>query len=342
VLRKIWRDRGHGEYAVISRDPPILRLVHGWDFRPLYGLLRGRPAWFLVKVPGNLDDADRVRALREETRTHRRRHPGHRFVVLGNTREEIARLRTAGLEAAFVNSNAFVDERLFTVDRTAPKLYDAIHDAQLGAYKRHELAVEIRSLAIITYLYYPGLREPYPLAMIERLRHATWLNPPYASAYRRLTPTEVCYHLNRSRVGLCLSAVEGQMFASIQYLLCGLPVVTTPSRGGRDVFFDGGYVATLPPDATAVRRGVEDMIERAPDPAHIRARTLERMHEHRARFIELVDGIYREAGVSRSFRDEWPAVFFHKLQRRGRLAGLRHELGGPSPGSDGAGSDRHR
>ena len=326
VLRKTWRDRGYGEYAVISRDPPIIRLVHGWDFRPLYALLRSRSAWFLVKVPGGLADADRVRALRDETRAHRRRHPGHRFVVLGNTSDEVARLQAAGLDAVFVNSNAFVDERLFDIDRTAPKLYDAIHDAQLGAFKRHELTVEIRSLAIITYLYYPGLREAYPLAMVERLRHATWLNPPYSPSYRRLTPTEVCYHLNRSRVGLCLSAVEGAMFASVQYLLCGLPLVTTPSRGGRDVFFDEGYVATVPPDATAVRRGVEQMIERAPDPALIRALTLDRMQEHRARFIGLVDRIYAESGVSRSFRDEWPAVFFHKLQRRGRLAGVRDEL----------------
>ena len=54
------------------------------------------------------------------------------------------------------------------------------------------------------------------------------------------------------------------------------------------------------------------MIERAPTPALIRGRPLERMQEHRARFVALVDRIYGEAGVSRNFRDEWPDVFFHK------------------------------
>lgn len=91
VLRKTWRDRGHGEYAVISRDPPIIRLVHGWDFRTLYALLAGRPAWFLVRSPGCLEEADRVRALRDETRADRRRHPDHRFDFLGNTAGDCTR-----------------------------------------------------------------------------------------------------------------------------------------------------------------------------------------------------------------------------------------------------------
>ena len=40
-----------------------------------------------------------------------------------------------------------------------------------------------------------------------------------------------------SQVGLCLSKSEGAMFASIEYLLCGLPIVSTKSVGGRDIFF---------------------------------------------------------------------------------------------------------
>ena len=49
---------------------------------------------------------------------------------------------------------------------------------------------------------------------------------------------EVNNFLNQCKVGIILSEVEGANYASIQYLLAGLPVVSTKSKGGRDVFFD--------------------------------------------------------------------------------------------------------
>jgi glycosyltransferase involved in cell wall biosynthesis len=73
------------------------------------------------------------------------------------------------------------------------------------------------------------------------------------------------------------------MFASIEYLLCGLPVVTTRSIGGRDVFFDPAYVEWVEDDPEAVAQGVRNLIARAPEPEFIRARTLARMEEHRQR-----------------------------------------------------------
>ena len=42
---------------------------------------------------------------------------------------------------------------------------------------------------------------------------------------------------NMSKIGLCLSKNEGAMYSSIEYLLCGLPVVSTKNTGGRDEFF---------------------------------------------------------------------------------------------------------
>jgi glycosyltransferase involved in cell wall biosynthesis len=44
--------------------------------------------------------------------------------------------------------------------------------------------------------------------------------------------------LARAVVGLCLSTVEGSNYASMEYMLAGLPIVSTPSIGGREVYFD--------------------------------------------------------------------------------------------------------
>jgi glycosyltransferase involved in cell wall biosynthesis len=78
------------------------------------------------------------------------------------------------------------------------------------------------------------------------------------------------------------------MFASIEYLLCGLPVVTTRNSGGRDVFFDPEYVETVDDDSEAVNRGVLNLIARAPNASLIRAKTLLKMEEHRQRLRELL------------------------------------------------------
>ena len=34
-----------------------------------------------------------------------------------------------------------------------------------------------------------------------------------------------------------MSSQEGAMYSSVEYLLCGLPIVSTKSTGGHDVFF---------------------------------------------------------------------------------------------------------
>ena len=43
------------------------------------------------------------------------------------------------------------------------------------------------------------------------------------------------------------------MLASIEYLLAGLPVVSTPSLGGRDHYFDDEYCLIAPPDHSVGR-----------------------------------------------------------------------------------------
>ena len=104
------------------------------------------------------------------------------------------------------------------------------------------------------------------------------------------------------------------MFASVQYLLAGLKVVTTPSEGGRDEFFDAEYVdvVTASPDAVAagVRRQV--LSDRL-DPLEIHCRTVAKMKAHRERLLGVVQTFFSDVGESRSFRDDWPMVFRHQL-----------------------------
>ena len=88
------------------------------------------------------------------------------------------------------------------------------------------------------------------------------------------------------------------MYASIEYLLCGVPIVTTPSLGGRHVFFDEENAFVVAPEAHAVATGVDEMVRRTLAPVAIRDRALDAMRQHRERFDALVEEIATRLGGS--------------------------------------------
>jgi len=314
-------DRTSGPYGLISSTPPIFYVQYWIDegrrlqycLDPLFSGVGNRTAYFLYCWRWWIEDPERIAFARDVEIEHRRHYPRHHFIHLCNTLPQLDMFQAAGLEAFFCPQNALVDERLFRPLSTVPKKFDAVYDARLKHYKRHFLARDIDSLALI-YAFDKDIDDrDYAKQICRQLPHARFFNHPRPDTYRALSAEEVNVSLNSSRVGLCLSAVEGAMYASIQYLLCGLPVVSTPSNGGRDIFFDEACVRIVDPDPGAVKEGVLDMIKRAVQPEDIRARTLEKLRHHRGAFIAAVQSIYDREGVRQIFEMEWNRVFFNKL-----------------------------
>jgi glycosyltransferase involved in cell wall biosynthesis len=322
--RYISADRSEAVYSRLSADPPIFYVAHWLDEQlrvnqardQLHRYLRDRHAYFLYTWYWCIEEARRVRAARIREQRQRRRYRNHRFVHLCNTRRQHELFAAAGLETVFCNQNALVDERVFRPLPELERRFDAVYDARLNAYKRHELAAEIQSLALI-YATSATYDDPkYASDTLRLLAHAHRFNEDSGHAYRMLRPEEVNRCLNECRVGLCLSAVEGAMYASIQYLLAGLPVVSTESRGGRDVFFDRETTLIVDADPAAVRAGVREMARRDLPADQIRAHTIEKIRPHREAFIETVQSIYDREGITRRFADEWPTLRFNTMLRR--------------------------
>ena len=111
----------------------------------------------------------------------------------------------------------------------------------------------------------------------------------------------------RAAVGLVLSPVEGSSYASMEYMLAGMPVVSTPSVGGRDVYFDPDFCVICEPDPTAVRDAVADLRSRNIPREEIRARTLAKIEPARRRFLTLIDEVLDELGAAPRFGGgAWP------------------------------------
>ena len=109
------------------------------------------------------------------------------------------------------------------------------------------------------------------------------------------------------------------MFVSAEYLLCGLPVVSTPNLGGRDQLFAADFALTVAPEPAAIAAGVATQVARRFDPRDIREATLARMTSHRETLVNLLQTIYDSEGVHRDAAAEWPTTFRHKMGIRCRV-----------------------
>ena len=169
----------------------------------------------------------------------------------------------------------YVNEHEFTVS-SHEKIYDAVYSARLRKIKRLRLARKVQSLFVLTYK--GGLQEWDLHQYAPSLKHAKF-NPTFCD------PTQREEIFGQSRVGLCLSKIEGCMFSSLEYMLSGLPIVSTRSTGGRDQFYDDEFCLIVRASASAVRDGVKEMIKRQIPGETIRQKTLDRLDNHRQRYV---------------------------------------------------------
>lgn len=298
----------------VSYDPLVIYTFTGWELGlgNVFHMSRSldRPASFIVGFTRYAKEW-KLRFLRRQFDKYRARHPQNRIVLIANSKEELDRMRQFGFDVRFVNKNAFQREDQFAIRTGEEKIYDAVMNARMARWKRIELAREIDQLAMITVVD----EEEYYSEMRDVLSDTTsWVNFDDHGNYDYLSRSEVCCVLNRSRTGLILSAREANNKASIEYLLSGVPVVSTHSKGGRDVFFGEDYCATVDATPEAVREGVESMATREIDPEYIRRQTLNKIHDHRTRFLSLVSDL--TDGRHSASVDDWLDLYPRNMKFR--------------------------
>ena len=333
----IWSVIGLGSYlpcALLSRQPYVLA-AYERDFLSHLdayeaALPRDVPITLFIQLGWQCQTEAAATRLSQKFRAARQRLPQlSRVLFLANCPEEEAALTRQGEEVVFCHQNAFLDERRYPILSFVRKRYDAIYIARIAPFKRHALATAVRSLRLIgTFADYD---RDYVDTTLRSLPQAK-LTGPRSSAVD-------CVSINRARCGLCLSAEEGAMFVSAEYLLCGLPAVNTANVGGRDLVMPDFATVKVPDDPAAVAAAVDAFAAHAPPAADIRAATLELMRPHRETMLTLL----HEAGVSDELCARYARRFPHKLGLRcgyspwrNRALGLPRPKGYETPGAPGA------
>ena len=136
------------------------------------------------------------------------------------------------LTSILCNHNATVDRNIFSINDNERKIWDCVYTATIRQCKRHDLSYNIDN---ILYLASPRRVGKNYQELFNDLVAKQKNN--YTLVHQHMQPEDMNMFYNKSKVGLCLSSHEGAMYSSVEYLLCGLPVVSTKSEGGRDTFF---------------------------------------------------------------------------------------------------------
>lgn len=203
-----------------------------------------------------------------------------------------------GFEGDIVNHNCFLDENLFKVVESE-KIYDAIYTARLAPFKRHYLASKVSNLALIA-----GNTSG---ELIKDLPPHKYINESHLSA------DDVIQKLAQSKVGLLLSDFEGACYSSSEYLLCGLPVVSTRSHGGRDIWYNAYNSIICDANPESVSEAVQKLAAYKKDPHRIREMHIKLSNQLRSNFIKMHQRALIECKDDTDTKDYFYKNFKHKL-----------------------------
>jgi hypothetical protein len=223
------------------------------------------------------------------------------FFFLFNSPTEKLNLEAFGFQGDLINHNCWLDHNYVVKPLNLDKLYHAIYVGRRTSFKRHMLASKVSSLALVA-----GHNHGNSVADI----------PPHAYLNsKQLTPEEVCTKINESYCGLILSESEGACYSSSEYLLCGVPVVSTPSTGGRDVWYDDYNSIISEPNPDAIASAVEEIVRNPRDPLKIRKRHIELSMLYRDKFVSaLADVLSRHSIYDISAKNFFLHSYIHKLR----------------------------
>jgi tetratricopeptide (TPR) repeat protein/glycosyltransferase involved in cell wall biosynthesis len=216
------------------------------------------------------------------------------FFLMYNSPLEMQHFAEKGFQGDVINQNAWLDENKVMQSLGKDKIYDGIYVDFDKKSKRYQLASQVSRLALVT--------TANPGKVVSEIPPHDYLND------KPLPPKEICEKMNQAHCGLILSAEEGACSTSSEYLLCGIPVVSTPSLGGRDVWYDEYNSIICEPTPEAIALAVEKFLQNPPDPQHIRQKHIEKAQEYRAKFIQVVADVFNRFGVV----DVEPSTYFKK------------------------------
>lgn len=175
-----------------------------------------------------------------------------------------------------------------------------------------DLASKIDNLFILTYQCPTDKEGKNDISKVEpKVSHAD-VNEGYVHDFEEIIET-----MQLSCCSLALSKREGAMWAVVESLLSGVPVVTTPSNGGRERYMNNDNSIVVDPKPERVREGVEKMCKANIDPKKVRSSCLRKIRKDRENTSEYISSKILENKMSKKevYKEvfEKPGVWGRKI-----------------------------
>lgn len=220
-----------------------------------------------------------------------------KVVILANTIEETNYYNDLGYEAIFCNNNAFIDENIFKIIKPIRKQYDMVINSAFGDYKNVKIASKCASTLHIGY-YWGSKPYVFPNFGV----YANFKNIPIRKFSKRthkmIIGDDLVKHINSCHIGGIFSPIEGSCKASSEYLLCGLPVVSIKSQGGRDIWYNEHNSIVCENDEMSVYKAMQlakkKILDGSFNAENIRKNVIIQINEHRDRITQyIVDELFK-------------------------------------------------
>ena len=261
----------------------------------------------ICQLGWHYETEERAERAEREYAEAKKRLPQLNVLFVTNSPQEETILRKHGLKAEFCHQNAFIDEKRVRLYSPDTREFDAIYVARITPFKRQELAAKVPRLRLISSWENPSERN-YVKSVLDMM--------PTVSYSSKVSYRNVSKEMSRAAVGLCLSAEEGAMFVSAEYLLSGIPAVSTANLGGREFVMPKEYWRRAEANPDSVAAAVEELKNLHADPADVRAKTLEMYRPHREKMCAILKGIFDSHGLDGSKLSSFDRWFTHKLGLR--------------------------
>lgn len=220
-----------------------------------------------------------------------------------------------GYNSIILNHNCLLDYNRFEIG-SEERIYDVVINSRPFYRKRVFLANKIKSLAYI---------KGYDWANDHRT-WSGWRQRNFALLVENVGFEEVTKIYNKSKIGMILSGhtgvhpqegFEGANYSSSEYLLCGLPVISTPSQGGRDEWFTDENSLICKPNEDSVYETYLEMMEKLNtneiDREHIRNTQVEKMKVMRKSFVAKTRELFEYHDIKINSKKYFNENYFHKM-----------------------------
>ena len=240
------------------------------------------------------------------------------IVWLMNTRQQVDWASSLGLEALFVNHNCWLDSDLYKITGLEKRMYDVVINSRPFRWKRVYLADKIESLAYIKGGDYTNGKQ--------------WFWSPWYRLYSYVNlkpigdPCLVNLILNQAKIGVILSGntgddkqedFEGACYSSSEYLLAGLRVISTPSEGGREVWYNSYNSIICQPTREGVESAYRAMLSQIEnnliDREKIREGHIKLQLEMRETFISYTKTLFQKHGIEIDPDELFKKRFINKM-----------------------------